>query len=97
MIDPWEVLDRAANINTAIETIIEVAVFGYLVYKSIMKPRTVVRAAPAHLQGRGKLHAVGISVATGGKSSVHGDVQVGRRSPPAWEELLWWYLRARSS
>jgi hypothetical protein len=90
MIDSWEVLDRAANI-------VEVGGLLYLIYKNRDKvERLAVKARimkPLHLQAR----ALPLSGVIASRSSVRATPQVSRQSLPAWEELLWWYLRTRSS
>jgi len=103
MVDPWELLDRATNVENLIIT-------SYVIYRNrdrlkqiaattavkfnVMKPPdVVVQMKPA----TARVHAISLSAQSKAIASLTATPRVSRPSPIALEELLAWYLRIASS
>jgi|SRR5215211_924441 len=102
MVDPWELLDRAMNVESLIEAIIEASFAAYVIYKNREMLKQIAAKAARKLKviepppevrvqiktATARLHATSSLTATG---------RVSREPPSALEELLAWYLRIASS
>jgi|SRR5215211_5501797 len=103
MVDPWELLDRATNVENLIIT-------SYVIYRNrdrlkqiatktavklnVMKPPdVVVQMKPANL----RVHPINLSAQSKAVASLTATPWVSRPSPTALEELLSWYVRIASS
>ncbi len=102
MVDPWELLDRATNVENLIIT-------SYVIYRNrdrlkqiatntavklnVMKPPDVVQMKPANL----RVHPINLSAQSKAVASLTATPRVSRPSPTALEELLSWYVRIASS
>jgi hypothetical protein len=111
MYDPWELLDRTANIS-------EVGGFAsgvlYWVYKNRDKLRGRLGISDPHVQeltgggieslasmGGGKIHQIHLQAQATGTASMNATVQRREQrpqgNPSVAEELFWWYWRLRLS
>jgi hypothetical protein len=101
--DPWELLDRAMNVEGLIEAIIEGGIAGYVIYKN----REMLKQIAAKTARRFKIieppdvvvqmKPAKIAAQSKAVASLTVTPTVSRRSPSALEKLLEWYLRIASS
>jgi hypothetical protein len=109
MVDPWELLDRASNVESLTGELIVVIILIYrnrnrikqiatktaVRLKVLELPEVRVQMKPATL--RVHPHPISISAQSKGIASVIAPLQKRRPSPSALEGLLSWYLRMASS
>jgi hypothetical protein len=107
MVDPWELLDRASNVENLTEKLIITSVLIYtnrdrleqiatktaVKFKVMKPPDVVVQMKPA----TARVHATSLSAQSKGIASLTATPRVSRPSPAALQELLSWYLRIASS
>jgi hypothetical protein len=107
MVGPWELLDRAMNIENLTEKVIiasyviytnrhrlkQIATETAVKFKVMKPPDVVVQMKPA----TARVHAISLSAQSKAIASLTATPRVSRPSPTALEELLSWYLRIASA
>ena len=111
MVDSWELLDRAVNVESLIEAIIEGGVAIYVIYKNREMLKQIAAKTARGLKvinpppdvvvqmkpANLRVHAINLAAQSKGIASVTAVPTVSKASPSALEKLLEWYLRITSS
>jgi hypothetical protein len=96
MVDPWELLDRASNVENLTERLI---IYSVLIYtnRDILKQIAAKTARKLKVIEPPPDVVVHMKPATARVHAITATPRLSRESPTTLEELLAWYLRIASS
>jgi len=104
MVDPWELLDRTANIIA----LLEVGGIAYAIYRKRDKLKQIAADTAGKIKAmtppdvgaqlkQRRVHTIHLQAQSKAVASLTATPRVSREPPSALEELLAWYLRIASS